>query len=154
MKCHPVFHISLLEPTASNPLAGQKQPAPPPNIVDDNVEFEVEEILDSKLIRKTLKYLVRWVGYDELTWEPAELLKNSPQLVHYVHWKYPTKSKPDYLPQLWPDLGFSQPEPTTILLSSQTRRTNLRFRRSSPLKRRLLLWTLPCQCLNPWCYYS
>ena len=78
MKSHPVFHVSLLEPAASNPLARQKQPAPPSTIVDDNVEFEVEEILDSKLVRKTLKYLVRWVGYDELTWEPAELLKKSP----------------------------------------------------------------------------
>ena len=74
MKCHTVFHVSLLEPAASNPLAGQKQPAPPPIICDDNVEFEVEEILDSKFVRKTLKYLVRWVGYDELTSEPAELL--------------------------------------------------------------------------------
>ena len=83
MKYHPVFHLSLLEPAANNPLAGQKQPAPPPIIVDDNVEFEVEEILDSKFACKTLKYLVRWVGYDELTWEPAELLKNSPELVHY-----------------------------------------------------------------------
>ena len=85
MKCHPVLHVSLLEPAASNPLAGQKQPAPPPIIVDDNVEFEVKEILDSKLIRKTLKYLVRWVGYVEPTWEPAELLKHSPELVHYFH---------------------------------------------------------------------
>ena len=50
MKCHPVFHISLLEPATSNPLAGQKQPAPPPIIVDNNVEFEIEEILDSKLV--------------------------------------------------------------------------------------------------------
>ena len=29
MKCYPVFHISLLEPAPTNPLAGQKQPAPP-----------------------------------------------------------------------------------------------------------------------------
>ena len=100
MKCHPVFHVSLLEPAASNPLAGQKHPAPPPIIVDDNVKFEVEEILDSMLVWKTLKSLVRWVGYDELTWETAELLKNSPELVHYFHRKYPTKPKPDYLPQL------------------------------------------------------
>ena len=50
MKCHPVFHISLLEPATSNPLAGQKPPAPPPIIVDNNVEFEIEEILDSKLV--------------------------------------------------------------------------------------------------------
>jgi len=98
MKCHPVFHVSLLEPAASNPLQGQKQPAPPPIIVDDNIEFEVEEILDSKLVRKSLKYLVRWVGYQELTWEPVELLKNSPELVYYFHKKYPHKPKPDYLP--------------------------------------------------------
>ena len=92
MKSHPVFHVSLLEPATSDPLKGQKQPPPPPIIVDsdseDNNEWEVEEILDSKLVRKTLKYLVRWVGYDELIWEPADLLKNS----------YPKKPKPDYLP--------------------------------------------------------
>ena len=98
MKCHPVFHVSLLEPASSDPLTGQKQPAPPPIIVDDNIEFEVEEILDSKLVRKTLKYLVRWVGYKELTWEPSELLKNSPELVHHFHKKYPKKPRPDYLP--------------------------------------------------------
>ena len=100
MKYHPVFHVSLLEPAANNPLAGQKQPAPPPIILDNNVEFEVEEILDSKLARKTLKYLARWAGYDELIWEPAELLKNSPELVYYFHQKYVTKLKPDYMPQL------------------------------------------------------
>ena len=100
MKCHPVLHVSLLKQAASNPLAGQKQPATHPIIVEDNVEFEVEEIFDSKFIRKTLKYLVRWVGYDELTWEPAELLKNSLELVHYFHRKYPTKPKHNYLPQL------------------------------------------------------
>ena len=81
MKCHLVFHVSLLEPAASDPLVGQKQPTSPPTIVDDNIEFEVEEILDSKITRKTLKYLVRWVSYEELTWEPSELLKNSPELV-------------------------------------------------------------------------
>ena len=63
----PIFHVSLREPATSNPLAGEMQPAPPPIIIDDNIEFEVGEILDSKFIRKTLKYLVRWVGYDELT---------------------------------------------------------------------------------------
>ena len=100
MKWDTVFHVSLLEPAVRNPLAGQKQPAPPPIIVNDNVEFEVEEILDSKLVRNCLKYLVRWVGSDELTREPTELLKNSPELVHYFHRKYATKPKPDYLPQL------------------------------------------------------
>ena len=64
MKCHPVFHVSVLEPAATNPLVGQNQPAPRLIMVNDNIEVEVEEILDSKLVRKNLKYLVRWVGYD------------------------------------------------------------------------------------------
>ena len=69
-------------------------------MVNDNVEFELEEILDSKPVRKTLKYLVRGVGYNELIWETAELLKDSPELVQYFHRKYPTKPKCKYLPQL------------------------------------------------------
>ena len=71
---------------------------PPPIIVDENPEWEVEEILDSKLVRRTLKYLVRWVGYDEITWKPAELLKKFPTLVRYFHRKYPNKLKLDFLP--------------------------------------------------------
>ena len=98
MRSYPVYHVSLLEPAASDPLVGQKQPPPPPIIVDENSEWEVEEILDSKLVRKTLKYLVRWAGYDEITWEPAELLRNSPTLVRYFHRKYPNIRKADFLP--------------------------------------------------------
>ena len=98
MKCHPVFHVSLLEPTASNPLRGQKQPAPPPIIFNNNVEFEAEKILDSRRVYKALKYKFKWVGYNYPTWEPVEFLQNSPKLVHYFHKKYPKKPRPDNLP--------------------------------------------------------
>ena len=99
MKSHLVYHVSLLEPPASDPLIGPKQPPPPLIVVNENPEWEVEEILDSKLVRKTLKYLVRCVGSDEITWEPAELLKNSPTLVRYFHRKYLNKPEPDFLPK-------------------------------------------------------
>ena len=98
MKCHPFFHVSLLEPTASNPLKGQKRPPPPPIIVDDEQEYEPEEVVDSKLVRKKLYYLVRWVGHDHATWEPANYLKNSPMLVRHFHKNNPTSPQPDYLP--------------------------------------------------------
>ena len=38
MKVHPVFHVSLLEPAASDPLPGQLQPPLPPVIIDEETE--------------------------------------------------------------------------------------------------------------------
>lgn len=47
-----------------------------------NGEYEVEAILDSKLIKGKTKYLIRWKGWDESddTWEPEETL-NCPELI-------------------------------------------------------------------------
>jgi hypothetical protein len=66
VKLHPVFHISLLEPTTNTePIPGHNQPPPPPVIVDDHQEWEVEEILDSRRYRKQLQYRVKWIGYPD-----------------------------------------------------------------------------------------
>lgn len=46
-------------------------------------EYVVEEIVERKSMRdkktnlKTFKYLVKWVGYDDMTWEPAENLPHN-----------------------------------------------------------------------------
>ena len=59
MKCHNTFHVLLLEPTASNPLKGEKHPPTPPIFVDDEQEYEAEEVVNSKLMRKKLHYQVQ-----------------------------------------------------------------------------------------------
>lgn len=103
MKMHPVFHVSLLEPAANDPLESQVQPPPPPVEVDDDLEYEVEEILDSRLYRRQLQYLVRWKGYTDPTWEPSNFLSHAPRLVHLFHDRYPDKPRPRHLPDLNPD---------------------------------------------------
>ncbi|XP_073418347.1 uncharacterized protein [Dendrobates tinctorius] len=72
MKVHPVFHVSLLKPVTPNTFQGRVVPPPPPVMVDGQEEFVVEAILDSRLHRRRLQYLVRWQGYspEDDSWNP------------------------------------------------------------------------------------
>jgi hypothetical protein len=97
MKIHPVFHVSLLEPYKPNIIPGRTQPPPPPVLVKDSpeveIEYEVEEILDSEIRRHRLFYLVKWKGFtaEYNSWEPASNVANSPTLLRQFHSKYPDK---------------------------------------------------------------
>src|SRR5258705_296015 len=82
---HPIFHISQLEPTFQNPFPHREQP-PPPIELDGEMEYEVSEILDSKLDHcfkagDALCYLVHWMGYEgtdeETSWVAASDLANA-----------------------------------------------------------------------------
>jgi Chromo (CHRromatin Organisation MOdifier) domain len=61
--------------------------------VNDVEEYEIEEVLDSKLVRGTLKYLVEWRGYDAPTWEPTRAINEAAALDQF-HQSYPTKPGP------------------------------------------------------------
>jgi len=95
MKIHPVFHVSLLEPYKESTLPGRVQEPPPPIEIDGDEEFEVSEILDSRIHRRRLEYLVHWQGYDvsERTWEPASNLENAPEMIQEFHRQYPRKPR-------------------------------------------------------------
>ena len=49
---HPVSHVSQLEPTMPNTILNWSQSPPPPVEVDGEPEYEITEILDSKLDRQ------------------------------------------------------------------------------------------------------
>src|SRR5439155_9583246 len=49
MKIHTVLHVSLLEPYKPSTIPGRTRDPPPPIVINDENEWEVEEILDSKL---------------------------------------------------------------------------------------------------------
>ncbi|MBW0538549.1 hypothetical protein O181_078264 [Austropuccinia psidii MF-1] len=96
---HPVFHISLLEPVKTSTIPNWHQEPPPPVIITAGEEWEVSQILDSKRKRRNLWYLVEWKGFSQdserSTWEPAESLKNCPELVKDFHSLYPDKPGPN-----------------------------------------------------------
>ena len=73
MRLHPVFHVSLLEPYASNSISNRVVPPPPPIELDEGLENEVKSILDSKVMKNKLYYFVDW--------EPAKNLKHTKELV-------------------------------------------------------------------------
>ncbi|KNF01456.1 hypothetical protein PSTG_05239 [Puccinia striiformis f. sp. tritici PST-78] len=59
---HPVFHVSLPEP-AQELYPGKDHPPPEPVNIADHLEWEVSRILDSRMGRGKLQYLVEWIGY-------------------------------------------------------------------------------------------
>ena len=65
MKIHPVQHVSLLDPAHDDPLSGQTNPPPPPVEVNGEPEYHVESVLDFRIRRKRLEYLIKWVDYDQ-----------------------------------------------------------------------------------------
>jgi Chromo (CHRromatin Organisation MOdifier) domain len=98
---HPVFYVSQLKPETPNTISNRVQPPPPPIEVDDDVEYKISEILDSKLDKPRkckLLYLVRWTGYkgtdQETDWLSATELEHAAELVQDFHKSYPNKLGP------------------------------------------------------------
>ena len=46
---HPVFHILMLKPAHGNTILECSQSSPPPVEIDGEPEYEISEILDSKV---------------------------------------------------------------------------------------------------------
>ena len=97
MHLHPVFHVSLLEPYNASSILNRVVLPPPPVQLVSGPKFEVKVVLDSKIVRKKLYYLVDWLGYtpNDRTWELAENLDNTSDLVAEFHRQYPNKSSPN-----------------------------------------------------------
>ena len=98
---HSVFHVLQIEPVPLSNIPNCINPPPPPIEINGNLEFEVVQILDSKLDqqrRDPLLYLIQWSGYegtpDEYLWMPASDLENAAELVSEFHSLYLGKPGP------------------------------------------------------------
>ena len=89
IKIHPVVNVSRVQ-LYKPQVEGQKKILPKLLIIKGQEEFEVEEILNKRMIREKKKFLVRWKGYmtEEDTWENRENLENIKELVKEFKRKY------------------------------------------------------------------
>ena len=91
----------MLEPHHTSSIPNRTAEPPPPVEVEGELEYEIAEVLDSKLDRRRrckLQYLVKWFGYEgtdeETSWLPADELGNATDLVMDFHRNYPAKPGP------------------------------------------------------------
>ncbi len=87
-RLHPVFNVVKLSPAPDDRIVGRRQNPPPPlELVDGEEEYIVEEILNSRMFRWKLQYLVKWEGYgiEGNTWEYSENLIHTPEKVTEFH---------------------------------------------------------------------
>jgi len=82
VRIHSVVNISRVQ-LYKPQVKGQKKTPPKPVIIKGEEEFEVEKILNKRMVRGKEKFLVRWKGYtaEEDTWENKENLENAKELV-------------------------------------------------------------------------
>ena len=63
MRIQNTFRISLLELYHDNKFSSQRTEPPPPIIIEGEPEYELEQIIDSRLHYRKLRYRAKWTGY-------------------------------------------------------------------------------------------
>jgi len=98
---HPVFHVSMLEPSTPNAFQQCSEPPPIPVIINGEPKYEISKIVDSKIDYRMackLLYKVIWLGYEDTNnnseWLPAAELEHAKELVNNFHLQYPAKLGP------------------------------------------------------------
>ena len=97
-KIHDVFHVDLLTPYHETKLHGPNFTRPPPDLIDGEEEYKVEEVLQSQKFRRGRKvqYLVKSKGYPEsdnqwVDWDNlhadeviADFKKKNPDVISHI----------------------------------------------------------------------
>ena len=98
MRIHNTFHIFILELYHANKFSSQQAQPLPPIIIEGEPEYELEQIIDSRLHSGKLQYPAKWTGYSpkhDKVWYPYENFENAGIATQQFHQKYPTKPSQD-----------------------------------------------------------
>jgi len=76
-----VVHIANLKKFVENPerFLDREDLSVPAPLVDSQGEtvYEVDDIVNMKMVRNKRLFLIKWKGYDDPSWEPEKLLRES-----------------------------------------------------------------------------
>ncbi|KAM4795957.1 von Willebrand factor A domain-containing protein 3B [Rhinophrynus dorsalis] len=92
LRIHPVFHVSLLKPHVPAHAAHPPSTPPPPVSIDCSEVCVIDAVLNSRLFRGALQYLVNWKGYnpEDRSWVAAADV-HTPSLLCRFHSAFPSK---------------------------------------------------------------
>ena len=98
---HPVFHVSVLEPSTPNTIQNRIPEPPQPVVIEGEEEWEIESIVDSKIDKRyrcSLRYYVKWFGCpghpEEFQWLGDDDLDHARKAIEEFHRTNPTKPRP------------------------------------------------------------
>lgn len=78
MKVHSIFHVNRLRKDANDSLSEQFNPSSSSIKINEEAEYEVQEVLAVRKVRSRLLYRIQWIDYDEDSeWYSASNLKYS-----------------------------------------------------------------------------
>jgi len=96
MRVHDVFHSDLLRSAVNDLLPDQKNESSGSIVVNDEDEWEIDDILNFRRYRRRLQYRVKWNDYDnDLNWYNADddEFMNAQKIVDDFHIWYSNKSR-------------------------------------------------------------
>ena len=95
MHIHDVFHSKLLRSAVDDSLSGQKNEFSKSIVINDEDEWKIDDILNSRRYRRRLQYRVKWKSYDnDLNWYNADddEFMNAQEVVDEFHTRYSRKA--------------------------------------------------------------
>jgi hypothetical protein len=98
LRVHLTFHVSLLKPVtrdASRPNR-EHNSRPPPDLVHNELEFEVEAMLKSRQLRgQEREYLLKWKGYHPIkaSWVNESDMEHVQETIEEIHTRLAKKKR-------------------------------------------------------------
>ncbi len=96
MHVHDVFHSDLLRSAVDDLLSDQKNEFSDSIVINDEDEWKIDDILNSRWYWKQLQYRIKWNDYDnDLNWYNADddEFMNAQKIVDDFHIQYSNKSR-------------------------------------------------------------